>query len=95
MPTGTFHYTTDAERLAIEQAMAFVAELHALAQTAPAGQVLDQCEQRGLDRGRALLRMTLQQAVQARADAADAKKGRRGRVRAGAGPAAAGGAAGT
>ena len=45
MPTGTFEYRTDAERKAIERAIAFVAEMHDLARTAPAAQVLDQCEQ--------------------------------------------------
>jgi hypothetical protein len=33
MPTGTFDYRSEAERLAIERAIAFVAEMHALAQT--------------------------------------------------------------
>ena len=51
MPTGTFEYRTDAERKAIERAIAFVAEMHDLARTAPAAQVLDQCEQQATDRG--------------------------------------------
>ena len=83
MATGTFEYRTDAERKAIERAIAFVSEMHDLALMAPSGQVLDQCEQQATDRGRDLLRDTLQEAVQARIDAAEVKKGRRGDVRAG------------
>jgi hypothetical protein len=94
MPTGTFEYRTAAERVAIEQAIAFVAEMHALAQTAPAGQVLAVCEGQALDQGRRLLRATLEQAVRARATGLDAQKGRPAGARAGAGPASAGGAAG-
>jgi hypothetical protein len=82
MPTGTFDYRSEAERLAIERAIAFVAEMHALAQTAPDGQVLPACEAHALDAGRDLLRSTLQQAAQARIDAAEQKKGRRVSVRA-------------
>src|SRR5262245_1248089 len=70
MPTGTFVYRTEAERLAIEAAIAFVAEMHHLALAAPTGQVLDACEQHALGRGCDLLRSTLQQAAQARVDQA-------------------------
>jgi hypothetical protein len=75
MPTGTFQYQDDAERLAIEAAIAFVAEMRQLAQTAPAGQVISLCEGQALDQGRALLRSTLQDAVQARIDSAEQKGG--------------------
>jgi hypothetical protein len=75
MPTGTFEYHSDAERLAIEAAIAFVADLHRLALTAPDGQVLACCEQRALAQGRDLLRSALQRAVQARIDRAEAKGG--------------------
>jgi hypothetical protein len=92
MATGTFEYRTDAERQAIERAVAFVAEMHDLALTAPSGQVLDQCEQQAIGRGRDLLRDTLQQAVQTRIDAMEAKKGRRGDARAGAPSTKSGGA---
>ena len=92
MATGTFEYRTDAERKAIERAIAFVAEMHDLALTAPSGHVLDQCEQQVTDRGRDLLRGTLEQAVQARIDAAEVKKGRRGVVRVGAQSTRSGGA---
>lgn len=51
MATGTFEYRTDAERVAIERAIAFVAEMHDLALAVPSGQVLDRCEQQATDRG--------------------------------------------
>lgn len=94
MPTGTFEYRDEGERRAIEGAIAFVAEMRDLAQTAPEGQVLGLCEGQAFDRGRELLRTTLQEAVQARVDAAEGKKGRRGNARAGAVSASSGGAAG-
>ncbi len=75
MPTGTFEYRSEQERLAIQRAIAFVAEMHSLAQDCPEGQVLHACEGHALDTGRALLRLTLQQAVQARVDAAEEKGG--------------------
>jgi hypothetical protein len=75
MPTGTFQYQDEAERLSIEVAIAFVAEMRQLAQTAPAGQVISLCEGQALDQGRALLRSTLQDAVQARIDSAEQKGG--------------------
>jgi hypothetical protein len=76
MPTGTFEYRSEQERLAIEGAIAFVAEMHSLAQTAPEGHILQACESHALDQGRDLLRHTLQQAVQARIDSAEKKGGR-------------------
>ena len=78
MPTGMFEYRDDGERRAIERAIAFVAEMRDLAQTAPAGQVLGLCERQAVERGRDLLRTTLQEAVQTRVEAAEEKKGRRG-----------------
>jgi hypothetical protein len=95
MPTGTFEYRSDAERVAMEQALAFVAQMHDLALAAPAGAVLDRCEGHAADAGRDLLRATLRQAAQARVDAAEGKGGRRGSARAGAGSASSGGAGGT
>lgn len=76
MPTVTFEiaYTTEAERLALEQAVAFVSRLGQVAATAPDGSVLDACEQVALTDGRDLLRTTLAAALQARADATDAEK---------------------
>jgi hypothetical protein len=82
MPTGTFHYQDDADRLAIEAATAFVAEMRQLAQTAPAGQVISLGEGQALDQGRSLLRSTLRDAVQARIDSAEQKGGPPAPVRA-------------
>jgi hypothetical protein len=73
MPTVTFEYRSEQERMAIEQAVAFVAEMHSLAQTSPDGQVLQTCEAHALAAGRDLLRRTLQQAAQARIDSAEQK----------------------
>ena len=75
MPTGTFEYRSEQERVAIERAVAFVAEMHSLAQATPDGQVLHACEGHALDAGRDLLRLALQQAVQARVAAAEEKGG--------------------
>jgi hypothetical protein len=75
VPTGTFQYQTEGERLAIEAAIAFVCELHHLAQTAPSGNVLSLAEGQALDQGRQLLRATLAAAVQARIDSAEQKGG--------------------
>ncbi len=58
MPTGMFEYRSEGERRAIEQAIAFVAEMHDLARTAPDGQVLGWCEGQAVERGRELLRAT-------------------------------------
>jgi len=77
MPTGMFHYRTEDERLAIETAIAFVSEMHALAQTAPSGHVLSLCEQQALLQGRDVLRATLQNAVQARIAQAEKKGAKR------------------
>lgn len=94
MPTGMFEYRDEGERRAIERAIAFVAEMRDLAQTAPCGQVLGLCETQAVERGHELLRATLQDAVQARVGAAEEKKGRRGDARAGADSASSGDAAG-
>lgn len=82
MLTGTFEYRSEQERMAIERAIAFVAEMHSLAQTTPDGGILHACEGYALDGGRDLLRLTLQQAVQARIDAAEEKGGLRASARA-------------
>lgn len=93
MPTGTFEYRSEPERLAIERAIAFVAEMHSLAQTAPDGQALHACEGYALGAGRGLLRATLQQAVQARVDSAEKKGAPRASARAPARSASSGAAA--
>ena len=66
MPTGSFQYQNEQERLMIEAAIAHAHEMHRLAQQAPAGQVLSLCEQHALTQGRELIRSTLEQALQAR-----------------------------
>jgi hypothetical protein len=74
MPTLTVEYRDEDERLALEQAIAYVAELRQLAVDAPAGTVLDACEDLALDKGRALLRSTLAAALHSRI-ARDEQKG--------------------
>jgi hypothetical protein len=74
MPTLTIEYATDAERLALEQAIAFFTQMQHVAATAPAGTVLAACEQVALVDGRKLLRDSLASAVQARADTSTAQK---------------------
>lgn len=75
MPTVTFEYRSEQERATIERAVAFVTEMHCLAQATPEGQILHACEGHALAQGRDLLRFTLRQAVQARVDAAEEKGG--------------------
>jgi hypothetical protein len=75
MPTLTVHYRDEAERLALEQALAYVTQLRQLAQDAPDGTVLAACEQLALRDGRALLRSTLAAALESRIAAAEQKGG--------------------
>jgi hypothetical protein len=75
MPTLTIEYRDDAERLALEQAVAYVGHLRQVAQDAPDGAVLAACEALALDRGRALLRDTLAAALTGRIAAAEKKGG--------------------
>ena len=77
MPTGTFEFRDDNERLAMENAIAFVAQMRDLALQAPPGQVLDRCERHALENGRELLRLTLERSAQAAAVSGDEKKGAR------------------
>jgi hypothetical protein len=93
MPTGTFQYQTEEDRLAIEAAIAFVAEMRALARAAPAGQVLPLCEALALEQGRDLLRSTLQSAAQSRIDSAEKKGARRAAAARAPAPSASSGAA--
>ena len=74
MPTATYEYATETERLSIEQAIAYVQELTRLALTAAPGTVLDVCEQFALDRGRRSLCASLEAALLARTDATDHPK---------------------
>jgi hypothetical protein len=76
MPTLTIEYQDDAERLALEQAIAYVTQLRQTALTAADGTVLAVCEQLALRDGRALLRSTLAAAVESRVALAEQKRGR-------------------
>jgi hypothetical protein len=75
MSSLTIEYRDDSERLALEQAIAYVAQLRTVAQDAPDGSVLDACEQLALADGRALLRSTLAAALEGRVGAAEQKGG--------------------
>jgi hypothetical protein len=75
MPTLTIEYQDDAERLALEQCLAYFAQLRQTALTAPDGTVLAACEQIALRDGRALLRSTLTAAVESRIALAEQKGG--------------------
>ena len=69
MPTITMEYETDAERLILEQAAAYVAEIRRVGMTAAPGTVLAACEEVALVSGRKLVRDSLASAVQSRVDA--------------------------
>jgi hypothetical protein len=75
MPTLTIEYRDEAERLALEQAIAYVAQLRSVARDAPDGSVLDACEKLALADGRLLLRTTLAAALGGRIAAAEQKGG--------------------
>jgi hypothetical protein len=75
MPTLTIEYRDESERLALEQAIAYVTDLRQLALDAPAGTVLDACERLALGQGRALLRSALAASLQARIAVAEQKGG--------------------
>ena len=95
MPTGTFEYRDEGERVAIEQAIAFVAQMRDLTGQAPHGLVLDRLEGHALDAGRELLRGTLERAAQATVEQAEGKKGRIASACAGAGGGSSDGRSGT
>lgn len=73
MPTLTIEYQTEADRLVLEQAIAFFTQMKQVAATAPDGTVLAACERVALTDGRRLVRDTLAHAAQGRADAAPKK----------------------
>jgi hypothetical protein len=60
----------------VRRALALFEEMEQLALTAPDGEVLDQCEQAVIEKGRQLQAATLAEAVGRRVEAAE-KKGRR------------------
>ena len=72
--TLTFDYETAAQRLALEQTLAYLQHLNHTATTALHGTVLDTCEKVVLEQGRAVLRATLQAALDARAQSVDDSK---------------------
>ena len=80
MPTLAIEYQDDVERLALEQVVAYFAQLRQTALTAPDGTVLAACEQVVLRDGRALLRSTLAAAVESRVAVAEQKGGPRAAV---------------
>jgi hypothetical protein len=93
--TVTIECRSEAEAASLRQAAAFVAEMHQLAQGAPAGQALSSCESLALGQGRQLLRDALRGAALARIDADEQKGGPPGSARAPAGSASRGGTAAT
>lgn len=76
MPTFTvqFDYTTEAERIALEQTIAYLTQLQHTGRDAAPGTVLDACEQITLADGRDALKANLEAALQTRAQANDAAK---------------------
>jgi hypothetical protein len=80
MPQLTIEYTDAAERLALEQAIAYVTDLHRVAQSAADGTVLKVCENLALDKGREMLRTTLSTALNGRIGLAELKGGQRAHV---------------
>lgn len=75
MPSLTIEYRDENERLALEQAIAYVTDLRQLALDAPTGTVLDACERLALGQGRALLRSTLAASLQVRIGIVEQKGG--------------------
>jgi hypothetical protein len=75
MPDLTIEYRDEAERLGLEQAIAFFGQMRQTAQTAPDGTVMAACEQVALNEGRTFLRTSLAAAVQSRVDRAEQKGG--------------------
>ena len=75
MPTLTIEYHDDNERIALEQAIAYLGQLRQVAIDAPSGTVLEACERLALDQGRTLLRSTLAAALHGRIAGAEQKGG--------------------
>jgi hypothetical protein len=61
------------DRLLLEQARAFIAELHRVADAAPDGQVLRIAERFTVEKGREFLRCALAQVLQSQANAVEKK----------------------
>jgi hypothetical protein len=80
MPQLIIEYRDASERLALEQAIAYVTDLHCAAQSAADGTVLKVCEDLALDKGREMLRTTLSAALNGRVAEAEQKGGQRARA---------------
>jgi hypothetical protein len=80
MPQLIIEYRDASERLALEQAIAYVTDLHRAAQIAADGTVLKVCEELALDKGREMLRATLSTALNGRVAVAEQKGGPLARV---------------
>ncbi len=78
MPTLTIEYRDENERLALEQAIAYISDLRQLAVEAPAGTVLEACEGLALEKDRALLRSTRAAGLGSRIARDEQKGGPRG-----------------
>ena len=75
MPSMTLEYHSEKERLLLEQAIAYVTQLHQVALSAPDGTVLNACEKVAVDAGRELLRSTLAGALESRVEQIEQKGG--------------------
>ena len=74
--TMTITVNSEAEKIAVQSALAMTREVQAAAESAAPGTILHQCELAALEGGRELTRNTLEQVLQQNADEAQ-KKGRR------------------
>jgi hypothetical protein len=74
--TVTITVTSAAEEILVEQTLALARDLEALAGAAPAGQILDRCEEAAVAKGREFTRQALEQTLAQRLQAGQ-KKGRR------------------
>src|SRR5262245_3738159 len=74
----TMEFQNEQERLAAEQAVAMVRELHALADAAPDGKVLAVVEREAVERGRRFVRDRLQDVLNAQAESLEQKGGASG-----------------
>ena len=72
--TVQFDYTTEAERIALEQTLAYLTQLQQTGRQAAPGTVLDACEQVTLGPGRDALKANLEAALQTHAHSNDAAK---------------------
>jgi hypothetical protein len=75
MSRRTFHAEDELEAAALEQALAMVRELKALAEAAPDGKVLAVAEKAAVDLGRRLTRERLQDVLNAQATDLEKKGG--------------------